>query len=391
MTDSYRSLIRQTLTRMTILLLAIALGTTSAAGGDAVDANQPYSAERSKPVVWDGELVFAVTAPFKTKMLRVWVPIPPSDAVQEVQLSEFSAFPNDVRPQVNAESVFGNRFAYFEFPNPLGAVIIRHRLKIRTHELRWNLDSARVQPPTGWPETFQPYLRSEDQAVVADDRFSELLREILPERRNPLLDLDTVMTWADRNFTYDHIHASLKASSSYAIEQRRGHCSDYHGFCAAMGRVMSMPTRVTYGINPFPKASPSHCKLEAYLPPYGWVSFDVSETQKLTNSIRSDKSLSDAQKEELVSAAHARLIGGFRDSTWFLQTRGTDYDLVPKASGKVAVVRTLYAEADGNPLPDPDPSNPEETQFAWMSAHQFDSDLAATYPFADASSLKTKK
>ena len=46
-----------------------------------------------------------------------------------------------------------------------------------------------------------------------------------------------------------------------ALETHRGHCSDYHGFCAAMGRAMGYPTRVTYGINTFPKNSPSHCKL----------------------------------------------------------------------------------------------------------------------------------
>ena len=45
-----------------------------------------------------------------------------------------------------------------------------------------------------------------------------------------------------------------------------------------MGRALGYPTRMTYGINPFPKNSPSHCKMEAFLPPYGWVAFDVSDT-----------------------------------------------------------------------------------------------------------------
>ena len=129
-------------------------------------------------------------------------------------------------------------------------------------------------------------------AVVTNARFESLLK-----------DLDAVMSFADKNFTYDHHSASLKASSLHALEQRSGHCSDYHGFCAAMGRVMSLPTRVTYGLNPFPKASPSHCKLEVFLPPYGWVSFDVSETQKLTNTMRGETTLKGAQKEDLVRAA----------------------------------------------------------------------------------------
>ena len=134
--------------------------------------------------------------------------------------------------------------------------------------------------------------------------------------------------------------ASLAASAVHALEKRRGHCSDYHGFCAALGRALGYPTRVTYGINPFPKNSPSHCKLEAYLPPYGWVSFDVSETQKLIEAIQKDAGLGGKKKEELVRAARERLRRGFRDNTWLLQTRGTDYELEPPASKPVPVVRT---------------------------------------------------
>ena len=304
----------------TLLWLAAGVALLAGSGvpvhaGDVPDVKQSCSAVKSNPVVWDGELVFALTAPWQTKQLRVWVPIPPSDTVQNVLLTEFTTFPVDVTPELGTEEVFGNTFAYFEFPNPLGAIIIRHRLKVQTHELHWNLDAALVQTPAQWQDEFRPYLRSEVQAVVTNGPFESLLTEILPQRRNPVLDLDAVMTFADRNFTYDHNKASLKASSLNAIEQRSGHCSDYHGFCAAMGRVMSLPTRVTYGLNPFPKASPSHCKLETFLPPYGWVSFDVSETQKLKKTIRADVALSDAQKEDLVTAAHDRLIGGFRDNT----------------------------------------------------------------------------
>ena len=325
------------------------------------DPQQPYSADRMNPVTYDVEFLVAVTAPYKTKKLQVWLPIPPSDQGQELLSSELTAFPDAVTPQIADEPLFGNRFAYFEFANPQGAQVIRHKLRVRAWELRWRLDPARVESVSQWPKSFAPYRRSESQAVVADARFEKLLTEILPQRQGPLQDLGSVMTWVDGHFAYDHVQASLKASSIHGLEQRRGHCSDYHGFCAAMGRLLGQPTRVTYGINTFPKNSPSHCKLEAFLTPYGWVSFDVSETQKLSQLIRSDKKLTDTERTELLAAARTRLVSGFRDNTWFVQTRGTDYDLVPKASGRVPVVRTIYAEADGQPLPEPDPANASET------------------------------
>src|SRR5207244_12806120 len=108
-----------------------------------------------------------------------------------------------------------------------------------------------------------------------------------------------VLDWLQSKLTDGHNDASLRASSKHALEKRRGHCSDYHGLCAAFGRAMGFPTRVTYGINPFPKNSPSHCKMEAFLPPYGWVSFDVAETQKLIHDIEKNGELSIERKAKL--------------------------------------------------------------------------------------------
>jgi transglutaminase-like putative cysteine protease len=352
------------------------------------DPAQPYSAERSSPVTYDTELVVTVTPPAKTQLLKVWMPIPLNDQGQDVSSSEFTTFPERVQPQFNTEPVFGNRFAYFEFPDPLGAQILRHTFQVTVWELRWNLDPARIQAFVEWPDSFAPYRRSEDQSVVFDARFETLLLDIVPVRQNPLDDFRSVMTFVDRNFTYDHAHASLQASSVHALELRRGHCSDYHGFCAAMGRLLNSPTRITYGINTFPKSSPSHCKLEAFLPPFGWVSFDVSETQKLAQAIHANQDLSNAERKTLIDAANRRLMQGFRDNTWFVQTRGSDYQLIPPARGPVPVVRTIYAEADGQPLSDPDPSNSQEKKFAWMTSHRFVTDHPISYPFKDTHSLK---
>jgi len=174
----------------------------------------------------------------------------------------------------------------------------------------------------------------------------------------------------------------------HAFTQRRGHCSDYHGLCATLGRSFGVPTRVSYGLNLFPKNSPSHCKLEAFLPPYGWVSFDLSETQKMAKRIERDADLTPAEKTQLAALAERRLKQGFRDNTWLQVTRGTHYDLAPKASKPVNVVRTIYAEADGEPLPDPDPANIEQREFTWMTVHEYKPDRPVSYPFKDLDSLK---
>jgi transglutaminase-like putative cysteine protease len=366
----------------------IALFCASSAIAADLKADAPYQATKSNPVTYDVDFSAVVTAPYKTKLLKVWLPIPQSDFGQEVSDSKLSTFPVAVDPKIAAEPVFGNRFAYFEFNQPQGAQIIRHNFRVKVYELRWDLDPDKITAPARWPEEFATYRRGESQSVVVDTRFASLVDEIVPARKNPLADMAAVMNWANSNFTYDHVDASMRASAVHALEKRRGHCSDYHGFCASMGRALGYLTRVTYGINTFPKNSPSHCKLEVFLPPYGWVSFDVSETQKLISDINKDAKLSADQKKQLAQAANERLLSGFRDNTWYIQTRGTDYDLVPPATKKVPVVRTIYAEADGVPLADPDPANPNQRQFAWMTAHSYKADKAVTYPFKDYESLR---
>lgn len=352
-----------------------------------LDPDLPYQAERSQPVTYDVDFSVVVTPPYKTKKLRVWLPVPPTDAAQEYRPGKLSSFPLQVEPQVSAEPLYGNRFAYFEFDSPQGAQIIRHQFQIKTWELRWQVDPSKVAAIQEWPASFDKYRRGDSQSVVVDRRFEKLLDEIAPGRPTPLAGLGGIMDWVQKNFEYDHHDASLRASAEHALEKRRGHCSDYHGFCASLGRALGVPTRVTYGINPFPKNSPSHCKLEAYLAPYGWVSFDVSETQKLVAELRRSPQVADADRERLIASAQARLAGGFRDNTWFLQTRGTDYDLAPKAAQRVAVVRTAYVEADGVALPDPDPADKTRQAFSWMTVHDYRADRAVPYPFTDPKTL----
>jgi transglutaminase-like putative cysteine protease len=351
--------------------------------------NQPYSATRSDPVTYDIDFRVIVTAPQNTKKLRVWVPLPQSDKGQEVKPGTFATFPLDAKPTMHTEPVFGNTFAYFEFDNPQGAQILSHSFQATVCEQRWNVDPAKVTRIEKWPATFDPYRRGESQVLV-NDKFKRLADSIAGGKHTPAAELDAILVWAHDNLTYDHTNTSLVASAEHALEKKRGDCSDYHGLCASLGRSLGLPTRVAYGLHLFPKNLPCHCKLEAFLPPYGWVSFDVSETQRLIKLVEANSELNAEEKKSLAKVAAERLRGGFRDNTWLLHSKGTDYDLAPKASAKVPLVATIYAEADGKPLPLPDPADPTKREFAWMTAHKYTPDRPVSYPFKDWTTLKTK-
>jgi len=97
------------------------------------------------------------------------------------------------------------------------------------------------------------------------------------------------------------------------------------------------------------------------------------------------------EKAALVKDAAERLRRGFRDNTWLLHSKGTDYELAPKASQKVPLVATIYAEADGKPLPLPDPADATKREFSWMTAHKYTPDRVVPYPFRDWKTLAPKK
>jgi transglutaminase-like putative cysteine protease len=360
----------------------------SLAGG-RLRPDLPYAAARSQPVTHEIDFAVTITPPYGCKVLKVWLPLPQSDAAQEIGDFDLTTFPLDVHPQINAEPVYGNRFAYFEFREPKGAQIIRNRFTAKVWQLDWEVDPARVESVADWPAAFAPYRRP--QTIERQQEFDQLLTSLVPDRGREGQDVQAIMDWVTANLTYDHAAASLRADANHAFEQRRGHCSDYHGLCATMGRALGYPTRVTYGLSLFPKNSPSHCKLEVFLPAYGWVSYDLSETQKLIGLIESDPSLTPDRRAELTQAARDRLHRGFRENSWLLVTKGTDYDLAPKASQPVRVVRTIHAEADGVPLPDPDPADPTEREFAWMTAHRYRADRPFAEPFKDWRTLEAER
>jgi transglutaminase-like putative cysteine protease len=365
------------------LLLAASLAADPVA---KLDPAQPYTATATDPVSYSVDFRIVLTAPQNTRKLAVWVPVPPSDEAQGVSGSKWDTFPEGVKPEIHTETVHGNTFAYFEFANPQGAQVITHTFTAKVHQLNWHLDAAKVDKVGEWPASFDPYLRGE-QLIRVDDTFKKLAGEIASGKNTPADRVDAITGWVQQNLTYDHSNTSLVASSTHALTKKRGDCSDYHGLCSSLGRSLGVPTRVTYGLHLFPKNLPSHCKLEAFLPPHGWVSFDVSETQRMIARIHEAKELTAGEKAKLAAAAGERMRKGFRDNTWLLLTRGTDFALAPKASAKVPLVSVVYAEADGKPFPTPDPADPTKREFSWMTAHRYTADPPPVYPFKEWKTL----
>src|SRR5437660_1214658 len=93
------------------LMIVVAFG--AAAAEPKLDPALPYQAKRSDPVTYDVDFSVVVTPPYHTKVLKVWLPLPQTDAGQEVEEGELTAFPMKMKPKIGREELYGNRFAYF--------------------------------------------------------------------------------------------------------------------------------------------------------------------------------------------------------------------------------------------------------------------------------------
>ncbi len=338
-------------------------------GAKALDESPRSPAVLSNPISHDVDFAVVITAPANCKKLAIWLPLPPTNEIQKIEDSQLSTFPVEVSPRIETEPVFGNRFAYYEFDQPTGGLIIRHKFRAIIHQANWSVDPTKIGPVVDWEKEFEPYLKL--STVDDSSAFQETIKQIGASGPKSSDDIYSAMDWIGQNLSYSHEKASLSGDVNHAFNERAGHCSDYHGLCAEMGRRMGYPGRVMYGLCLYPKSSPSHCKLEVFLPGYGWIPFDLSETQKLVQRIQGSKELGIDEKERLTKIARTRLKEGFRENSWLEVTRGTNYELAPKGAAPVKLVRTIYAEADGVPLRDPDPSNPSQREFSWMTVMKF--------------------
>lgn len=358
------------------LLVAVLMTGLVLAGhvaGPRIGPVQP--AERTNPVTYDISAQIVFTPPVGTKVAHVWLVKPPDDPGQEVL-----SFETEPQPTLEApDPIYGNHLLYFRLDNPEGAQVIRYRLKIRVYELRWNLDPHKVAVHI---EPVMPeWLRSESRVVADDPRVRAVAMKAVGETTDTFERVRRLLQFVMDTMDYSHGECSLQASTLHALTKRIGHCSDYHGFATGLLRSIGIPARVTYGINPFKRRSPSHCKLEVFLPPYGWVPFDLSETDKLLDQIaKSD--LPAEVKAQRREAVLRWLFSGFRDNTWYRVTIGTDFPVVPSVAPNPPVIRTAYIVCDDKVLPDPDPANPNRMEFAWQVVWDAKADRAVEFPWA---------
>ncbi len=275
-------------------------------------------------------------APQASEPLHLWIPVPHSDAYQDISALQVDA---PVKHALKSDHFYHNEFAYFVVP----AAELQKGFEVHMsfnavrREHRVSLDH---KPSTGAP----PLSPAERKRDLEPDRLVPLTGIIGETSAQQTKGIDDPLEKA--RALYNYVIATMKydktgtgwgrGDAAYFCTAKKGNCTDFHGFFIGMARAAGIPARFAIGF-PLPAKAGAgtiggyHCWAEFYVTGYGWIPVDASEAWK------------NPEKRGYFFGAH--------DVNRVEFTRGRDIDLAPKQAGDPLNYSVYpYAELGGKPF-----------------------------------------
>jgi transglutaminase-like putative cysteine protease len=281
--------------------------------------------------------------PEQAGKLRLWVPVPESDANQQISGLRIDS---PVPFEFHREPEYGNRYAYLEVAQPAAStpLVLRMHFEAERREHR-----VALRPAAG-------LARHGGLALVAAASAAELERSLRPDRLVPTDGVIAALAeQATRGLTdplakaraiYRYVVSTMRYDKSgegwgrgdalFACNARRGNCTDFHALFIGMMRAAGIPARFEIGF-PLPADQPEgelggyHCWAQFYIEGIGWIPVDASEAWK------------DPARRDYFFGSH--------DEHRVLFTRGRDLRFNPPQQAEpLNYFIYPHAELDGRPL-----------------------------------------
>ena len=221
------------------------------------------------------EFVYEGTLPTLNAAAKMWIPLPQSDAFQEIAITEINV-PGTHR--VLKDNQFGNQVLFTE----LGVTDSKKPFVLKFSVKR---QEKSVYEDAGEQATF---LEPERQ-VPDTEAFHTIVKDVLADKNGG----DLVRARALYDHTIDTMRYAKfgegwgKGDAVFACDSARGNCTDYHSYFIALSRAAGIPARFAIGA-----AVPSnrdnggvngyHCWAEFYAEGKWWP-VDISEADKYTS------------------------------------------------------------------------------------------------------------
>ncbi|AYA35702.1 transglutaminase domain-containing protein [Hymenobacter oligotrophus] len=253
----------------------------------ALIATAPTAAEQPARTRTFGLECTTTVGPAAGGALELWVPVPHSDASQEITAVEVeTAYPYEL-----LEGRYGNRMLHLRLAQPPAAgfsLTLRCRVTRLEHRNPLLPRAAMRKLPKPPPDPELKRWLGPDRLVPLDDRIRLWAHEVVA-KANAQTDLEKARA------VYEHVVSTVRYDKSgqgwgrgdiyYACDARRGNCTDFHAVFIGYCRALGIPARFSIGL-PLPaergtgEVKGYHCWAEFYTKQTGWVPIDASEAAK---------------------------------------------------------------------------------------------------------------
>ena len=281
-----------------------------------------------------------------TKGMRAWFELPmenePAQNISDLKIE--SPLPYTV----TRDAVTGNRFLYVEVP---AATALPMAVTVSFNTTRREISGSNGEAQV---ESLDGYLES-DPFVVVNDEIRTLAakavegKATLDEKARALYDwvMGYMEYWVKDK---EHLKASGKGLTTYALEKKTGNCSEFHALYGSCCKALGIPSRMVFGsmfrkrLDGKNEDQSYHCWIEYWSPEKGWIPVDVAFADLFEKS-------GDFAKDQ------ADLFGIPNDRDYYFQrldahrvsfSRGRNLNLVPRQWGDpLPFFVKGYVEADG--------------------------------------------
>ena len=218
------------------------------------------------------EFRYRVFLPEISGPARLWIPLPTSDAFQEVALKSIDA---PGKHRVLDEQRFGNKILFWELGPKDGD---------RPLEIRYDVERIEKSAYEDAGDDPSRYLKPE-RLVPSDARFDETARKAVAGKKTDLQRARALYDLVIDEVRYAKAGDGWgQGDAVFACDARHGNCTDFHAYFIALARAVNVPARFAIGA-----AIPSnrdeggvdgyHCWVEFYAEGKWWP-VDISEADK---------------------------------------------------------------------------------------------------------------
>jgi transglutaminase-like putative cysteine protease len=221
-----------------------------------------------------------------TKVLRVWVPVAPTDEHQTVRLLNVKA---PGKTEMTQEKEYGNHILYAEIHAPapgsaeftLEYEVTRHEYSRGDYAQLEHKDSKPGPVPASMTRFVEP-----DKLIPTDGKIKLLAEQVTGGQTGTVAKAKAAYDYLFATFRYDKTGTGWgRGDAVWACDAKHGNCTDFHSPFIGMLRADDIPARFDIGF-PLPESqdkgdiSGYHCWAEFYAPKIGWIPVDISEAWK---------------------------------------------------------------------------------------------------------------